>query len=303
MVILNRIIGRVLAALGRDPLFWKLRRQGVLSYDRGHRLYHREVEGSRMYLIENDQGISRNLALNGTREPESVRRLREHLHPDMKVFELGMNLGFFLCIEGQVLKGGSGRIYGIEPSPDPFRIACLNAGWNGFEGITSLHRGAIVATAHASSSVDFNVSTASNWSALAYLDPDGQDFSDKIQVDAFTTEQFMKNCGIELRDLDFLRTDIDGAEYDILPDLYPFLRETESFSMFVEFHPYVNPSRHVETLRALGQFGFRCTGVTKEYHEGGAILRRDQPDATIAQLCESEFFLQKGGVEVFLRKG
>jgi FkbM family methyltransferase len=56
--------------------------------------------------------------------------------------------------------------------------------------------------------------------------------------------------------VDFLKMDIEGAEYEVLVHCKPFLKNVEH--IFVEYHSYVNKEQHLEDLlQMLKEAGFR----------------------------------------------
>jgi FkbM family methyltransferase len=58
------------------------------------------------------------------------------------------------------------------------------------------------------------------------------------------------------RDIDFLKIDIEGAEYEVLKDISPDLSRVKN--IFVEYHSFVGQAQHLdEILAILSKAGFR----------------------------------------------
>ena len=294
-------IKRFLMRTRLDPMYLRLRLKGVVRYDRQTRTYVREIRGNRFHLNPLDASLSRVLARDGIRERESVEALYQHIHPDMTIFDLGANIGFYVVLEAQVLSKGSGRVIAVEPEPENIRLRRLNVRANKYDKIVPILQGAVTTEGE---TARLQLSEASNCHRLEGLSssPAG---GPTIDVRAYTFDGVLAEAGVTIGQLDFLRMDIEGAEYQILPSIISLIEGKDSFLMFVEFHPSPGTSaRHREILKSLQSMGYRCVAATKDYLDAdGHVRRESRPNATIRQLYEEPFFLQPGGAEVFLKKG
>src|SRR3989344_4906353 len=102
--------------------FYRLRnlRYSILKSRTKNGIFTRNVQGSRMQLHLDDEGISADLALDGVREPMSTKTVKEEVKHGYTVIEIGANIGYYALMESGLV-GNRGRIYAIEPSPNNFR--------------------------------------------------------------------------------------------------------------------------------------------------------------------------------------
>ena len=283
----------------KDPFYKELIKNGIVKYDKSNKTYIREVMGNKFHLNPLDIGISRVLAKNGIRENESVDALYKYVNRDMTILDLGANIGFYVILEAQIVSNGIGRIIALEPGPENLRLLKLNVKANNYEDYVDIYFGAIC---DSSGTVQLELTNAFNSCHLVKLYRSKNSVG-TIDVPAFTFYDFLKHAGITIEQLNFLRMDIEGAEYEIFPDIIDMIKNKTSFLMFIEFHPNINRFKHKEILKKLESMGFICLTATKEYPKDGKIIRTYRPNTTIKQLYTEEFFLQPGGCEVFLKRG
>jgi FkbM family methyltransferase len=282
-----------------DHFYYALLKEGVVRYDKRNKTYLRDVKGHEFHLNPKDRGLSRVLARDGIREKESVDALYKYVTPDMTIFDLGANIGFYVLLEAQIVSKGQGRIWAVEPDPENLRFLKLNVEANNYSERVDIYQAAIC---DRSGPVNLELYPASNSQRLAGLWP-AKGCIGTIEVPGLTFRDFLKRTGLSMAQLNFLRMDVEGAEYEILLDIVDLLETKESFLMFIEFHPHINERKHRRVLENLESIGFRCLTATKEYPENNKIARVHCLGATMKQLYTDEFFLQWGGCEVFLERG
>jgi FkbM family methyltransferase len=291
---------------GIDQVFKILEKQGKIEYDSISKTFIRDVRGHKFHLNPNDGGISTAIAIDGIRERESVDALYKYVSPNMNILDLGSNIGFYLLLEAQIisLNNGSGRIIGCEPFIDSVNLSRLNVSDNNYNDLCTVFHAAITNTTGPTKMAD---SAYSNCHQLFSLNGDSS--GAYYEVPGFTLVDFLDYADMPIGDLDFLRMDVEGAEYEIIPTIYDFLENKNTFLMFIEFHPHVDREKHVEVLKKLESLGFVCLDATKEYisndkgKDSGIVKRLHKPDAMINDLYSDSFYTQSGGCEVFLGKG
>ena len=79
----------------------------------------------KMYLDPRDKGISRTLLLFGERELDHRIILKKVLSKNMKVFDIGANIGYYVLMESSIL-GINGRIAAVEPVPKNMHLLKKN---------------------------------------------------------------------------------------------------------------------------------------------------------------------------------
>ena len=78
------------------------------------------VNGYKMSLLPNDDGISTELALFNIHEPLNTQLIAKNLNKGMICFDIGANIGYYTLLESKII-GDSGKIIAIEPSPLNFQ--------------------------------------------------------------------------------------------------------------------------------------------------------------------------------------
>ena len=77
-------------------------------------LIKKRIFDFRMFLNPIDRGISRTLILFGVRELDHKKILELVLKKNMKVFDLGANIGYYVLMESELICN-KGKILAIEP--------------------------------------------------------------------------------------------------------------------------------------------------------------------------------------------
>tara|TARA_B100000674_G_C37773554_1_gene883709 strand:- start:31 stop:933 length:903 start_codon:yes stop_codon:yes gene_type:complete len=187
------------------------------------------VLGHKMVLDLRTDGISEALAKYGHREVDMLSILRNAVTPDMHVLDLGGNIGYYSMEFGRLL-GETGKLLVVEP--DPRNIKTLKMNLSNISGVPVILQSLAISDKPGSASLISAVK--SNLSTLVVHDTNVVD--DYINVDTKTIEQVAKDY---LDDkVDFIRMDIEGAEYEALIGLLPFLKRSGSKpKILFEVHP------------------------------------------------------------------
>ena len=84
------------------------------------KLIIKRVNEYKMYLLTNDNGISRSLILFGQREEDQKYILSEVIEENMNIFDIGANIGYYSVFFSKRIK--SGKILAIEPSSNNIEL-------------------------------------------------------------------------------------------------------------------------------------------------------------------------------------
>ena len=85
----------------------------------------RKIFNYKMYLDPRDKGISRTLILFGERELDHKIILEKVLKKNMKIFDIGANIGYYVLMESKLV-GKKGKILAIEPVQKNMRLLQKN---------------------------------------------------------------------------------------------------------------------------------------------------------------------------------
>lgn len=212
------------------------------------------ILGNKMILPTADEGLSRDLIIEGIREPSSVKVLWRELRPDMNVLDLGANLGYYLLMEAKINKGGKGEIYAVEPNPAAVEYIKKNLKINNYEGIEVKN----IAISDKKGTAPFYI--AKSWNCSRFIA--GQNTSDivkTIQMKIETLDNLYKN-----KKIDFIRMDVEGYEFHILRGATKLIENNPGMAIFFEFHAqFFNTKQREEFIRFLKENRLRIKYLFK----------------------------------------
>jgi len=222
----------------------------------------REIQGSKISLDLNDEGISTILSRWGSREEQAVSELRDELHRlqndsdgDVTVLECGANIGYYAFIEASEL-GDQTDIYAVEPDPRNLELLSRGIEANGYGDRIRVIQGAF---GNETRDATLNLSTKSNCSRIEAA-PEFGATGESITVDMYAVDEFLIEHDLAPEDLDVVRMDVEGYEAEILEGMAELLNSDSSLVMFIELHRRLRDegtlSWTVETLR---EAGFECS--------------------------------------------
>lgn len=168
-----------------------------------------------MRLDVNDPGLSRTLAIKGTREQDQVYIVKQELKPGMTVLDIGANIGTYALLEAQLV-GPQGKVYAIEPSPQNFDLLNQNVSLNRFgDRIDTFRLGASnqagVGTFFLHAASNLHTFHPQKYGDFAQVETD-KEYVDTIEVDVVNICDFAR----DKRPIDFIRMDIEGFEVEVL---------------------------------------------------------------------------------------
>jgi FkbM family methyltransferase len=202
---------------------------------------------------------------------------RSRVKPGMTVAEIGANVGFFtLLFSG--LAGPAGRVLAFEPDPENFRLLEKNAAANGRANI-SCRRAAVSAKA---GTLKLYLSGENRGDHRVYDCGDGRPC---VQTPAVSLDGELGPGGRA----DFIKMDIQGAEYKALLGMEATIKNSPALAMLCEFTPGLirkagdSPELLLEKLQG---YGFSLSYLDEETGR----VRRASP-AELLALCPDEKYI------------
>lgn len=209
--------------------------------------YHvARVNDYKMYLDLRVAGVSRPLAVYGTREEDKTAILKNELKPGMIHVDLGANIGYYALMAAKIV-GPAGRVLCLEPDPRNLELLRRNVELNGFTAPIEIC--AVAASDHPGTATMYQAH-ASNLNTLV-APQERQQAADpvecKVSVKTVTLDDFMDQRG---GILNFLRMDIEGFEVDALRGgLRTLERSPAPCKILLETHPNMyGPNRDFGAL-------------------------------------------------------
>lgn len=231
-----------------------------------------------------DEGLSRDLLLDGHREPIATARYREELarleaeRGGLTVVDIGANIGYFVLVYLTRCRL-DGRAIAIEPLRESYALLRENLRLNGVEDRVECHRCAI---GQESRSASIHVSRHRNLSAV--VDIGSSHYTDEVTVPMRSLDGLLESTNVPPGSVDVLRMDIQGYEYEVFQGMKRLLAEGNIGLIFCEIHPWIldredNYDDFLSMLQAAGfEVAFVADGRTAFVGSGGSAHKDTELD-------------------------
>lgn len=200
------IFNHILAAFLRDLL--------------GRPYIQRRIHNYRMLLDLNDLGLSRSLLLFAKREMDHKLLLEKIVKPNMTIYDIGANIGYYPLMELGLI-GRGGTLIAIEPVATNIALLERNFSLNNYKTNNS-H--VVVVHGAVSDSVGTQSFHLSSHSNLGTFHPKGSASDlitgETIEVRTYTVPELAKKFGAP----DLIRMDVEGHEVEILDGMIESIR-------------------------------------------------------------------------------
>lgn len=219
----------------------------------------KEILGSKMYLLKDDMGLSKDLIENKIREEASTKYIQGILKPDWIAIDIGANLGYYALLEASKVK----KVYAIEPVKISFNTLNKSIKLNRYKNIKTYN----LAIGNQSGIQDIIISHKINWSTMVDLDividkykqSFNEFYKDTKKIETLTLDNFVKINKIGR--VDFIRMDVEGYEVEIIrgADYIFNLMPIGSF-LTIEFHSILFKDRDpfIKMLDKIIKAGFKA---------------------------------------------
>lgn len=212
----------------------------------------KEILGSKMYLINRDGGVSKQLLKHGIREVGATKETIKLLKPSMIVIDIGANLGYYALLEARICSGGF--VYAIEPVKENVITLNKSIELNNYKNIKAYQ-----CAIGSESKIDEMILTyKSNCGSLVKKTRNVNLVKGKRDVKVITLNNFCKR--LKLKRIDFIRMDIEGYEVEVVKGMDKAVKLMPKGSiLIIEIHPkaYQPPYRQtMEMLDMVKGYGF-----------------------------------------------
>jgi len=223
----------------------------------------KEILGSKMYLDLADEGISRDLIVDGIRERISVEVVTKEVKSGDIVVDIGANIGYYVLIEAK-RTGNKGKIYAIEPVPSNIELLRKNIEINGLSNV-EVSQLAIGDTNEFHPMYLFSQRNLGMLTDVAGTSKEKL-VTERIEVKVTTLDDFLKDKPYP----NVIRMDVEGYEYQIIRGMKNILERNLPLTLFIDFHFHLlKREESVEILNTLKSAGFRIAYVAKEVRQRG----------------------------------
>lgn len=238
----------------------------------------REIIGSKMKLDMSDQGIHRDLFLDGIREPVATKHLMGVLTKDDVVLDIGANIGYYVLIEAQLCK----KVYAVEPVPSNVIVLKDNIKLNHYNNVEVFS----LAFGKTTGIEKMYLSPKSNWHSFYPI----KNVVGEVEINVDTVDNFLK----DRENPTIVRMDVEGYELNILYGMKETLKKIGK--LFMEIHADIMSLEDTRKLIEILNSECFYPELIIKYDRLG--LNRILPNNYIDRICKGD----KGGYEVFFRK-
>jgi FkbM family methyltransferase len=218
----------------------------------GHSTQVKDVVYSKMNLKAEDKGVSRDLMVNGIREPYATLIMQQILMPNDVALDIGANIGYYALQEARICD----TVYAIEPVKESAVSLIENIKMNNYHNIEVFH----MACGDKDGEGEINVSEKRNWSSMRPENSRGYIRSDKIPI--ITVDTFIKGKKTPT----LIRMDVEGYEYEIINGMSGLFKSGVPLKIFVEMHFDIMREKAVRLCQILRMAGFKVVIATIEPH-------------------------------------
>jgi FkbM family methyltransferase len=212
-----------------------------------------KINGLTIYLNPQDEGLSKDLAINPDRESEAQSMLEE-IKPNHTVIDIGANIGYYVLKESTFI-GENGSIHAIEPVESNYNWLSKNIEKNNRKSVHKYR----LAIGEKDGEAEIYIHAKQNMSGLVKQEDGRYKYVEKVKVKTLTN--FVKEQKIKP---DFVRMDVEGYEYHIIKGGLEALKKHKP-KLMMEIHPSLLGERKtLELLGMLKEIGYECTKIAIE---------------------------------------
>ncbi len=173
----------------------------------------------------------------GSYEIHKRMAFEDRITPGAVVFDIGANVGFYSLLAGELV-GDSGHVYAFEPSPRNVGFIRKHIRLNHFDHITVFEAAVSDHTGEAFFDLGASIATG-------HLADQGA-----LRVDLVCLDDLLAQG--KLRPPDFMKVDVEGAEYDVLCGAQQLLADCRPI-LFLDTH---GRDAHAPTIALLQEIGY-----------------------------------------------
>ncbi len=201
------------------------------------------VTDTEIIIDLDDNGISRDLFLYGTREQfaletftRELREIRNEVDDPVTVLEVGANIGYFTLNEAKVLEKED-EIVAFEPDERNYRLLTENVRHSDIEPMVTTEKAAI-GTQTGTGTLQLSDHSNLNKLESSTTDVDRRD-TETTTVDVWSIDDYIGEHDLDVGSIRAIRMDIEGFEAELIPPMLSLLEATAPLVIFFEIHPNI----------------------------------------------------------------
>jgi FkbM family methyltransferase len=223
----------------------------------------------KMVLDRSDSDISEQIENYGWYDDERfvTEVFATKISEGMTVLDLGGNIGFYTLFARSIV-GPSGKVISFEPFPKNVSLIKASVKENSFDNVLIVKAAVSnkVGKAFLFLSPDYN--SEHSLLDLGFNYSDDWDSPKKIPVNVTTVDDYLKKNEKKLK-VDFIKMDIEGAEYFALEGMQQTILQNDKLTILSEFWPEgftKNKIHPLQFLTKLEELGFSIQHIDSLEH-------------------------------------
>jgi FkbM family methyltransferase len=188
----------------------------------------------------------------GNWEPVITQAMISHVKCGMCVFDVGAHLGYYSLLAAKCV-GPCGKVVAFEPSAKNFSLLRKNIELNKLTYVRLVNQAVFCRPERVTLSLPLDNESSGNWSINA--DKGGE----RIHVQADTIDRFCHRNQIMP---DFLKIDVEGAEYDVLMGAVESIQRYRP-KLLIELHHFDGNLRAHPVPDLLQSWGYKLCWLEK----------------------------------------
>ncbi|WP_121061911.1 FkbM family methyltransferase [Chachezhania antarctica] len=172
-------------------------------------------------------------------EPETFDVLDGHLSPDHDYLDIGAWIGPTVLYAAKKAR----KVWAFEPDREAFRALDWNLSLNGLDNVGAF-AAAVAGETGVARMASFRGEPGDSMTSL--LNPDGAHGMDVLTLDWAVFED-----AVDLSKVSLVKLDVEGAEFDLIPRLLPWLKKQRP-ALYLSTHgPYLPEAERADALAQL----------------------------------------------------
>jgi FkbM family methyltransferase len=172
------------------------------------------------------------------------------------VIDVGAAFGFYTIISSKRV-GLGGKVIAIEAQPDIYEMLNKNIRLNQLTNVTTLNLAAY--------SKESKLKIYSNYSIMTERANNKEKF---VEVNANTLDTIIQKTGIKEDGINWIKIDVEGAEYEVLRGATSILSQSKDIALLVEIHNLGEGKNMYEPIvHFLNEYSFKID-FEKTYESG-----------------------------------
>lgn len=205
------------------------------------------------------------------REDDIIQRFNPL--PGQVVIDVGAHVGRYTLLSSKLV-GPGGKVIAVEAAPANFYLLQRNLRLNNSDNVIALNCAAF------SRDIDkmqlfLPGKEQGNTIYNTVMEQRATTTQESVTVSALTLDTVLKKAGVSSHEVNWIKIDVEGAEYEVLKGAQEILANSNDLSLLVEVHNLAHGSYYRQIMEMLGKHDFEVTyEIVHESGERHMILRK-----------------------------